>query len=306
MQLPAPAAWAWIPIVIGAALSQTVRNAAQRTISSTLGAWPATLVRFLYGIPFAILWLACTYALDPNARSIPDFTWSFAAWLSCGALSQIMATFFLLSAMAQRNFIVGVTFSKTEILQVALFAILFLNEVPTWMSAVAVIFATAGVVLLSFPPRAMIAGSGPLLSPAALLGLASGACFALANVTYRGAALALPGVSPWLIGAWGVVLAQTLQSAVLGSFLEWKQPGALHSILGAWRISLVAGACGALASIGWLTAFALRPAADVRILGLVEVFFSYVVSRRLFGENTSKLELSGMCLVIAGVVLVCL
>ncbi|MEO8133268.1 MAG: EamA/RhaT family transporter, partial [Betaproteobacteria bacterium] len=113
MQLPAPAAWAWIPIVIGAALAQTVRNAAQRTISSTLGAWSATLVRFLYGLPFAILWLGCVYLLDPDHRSVPDFNWAFGAWLMGGAMSQILATFFLLSAMAQRNFIVGVTFSKT-------------------------------------------------------------------------------------------------------------------------------------------------------------------------------------------------
>ena len=32
MQLPEMAAWAWIPIVISAALFQTIRNAAQRTI----------------------------------------------------------------------------------------------------------------------------------------------------------------------------------------------------------------------------------------------------------------------------------
>ncbi len=306
MQLPTPAVWAWIPIVIGAALFQTIRNAAQRTISSTLGAWSATLVRFLYGLPFAILWLACTYALEPSQHGIPDFNAPFLAWLVAGALSQIFATFFLLSAMAQRNFIVGVTFSKTEVLQVALFGILVLSEVPTWLTAFAVVFATLGVVLLSFPPKSAIAGKALLLSPAALLGLASGSFFALANVTYRGAALAMPGVSAWVIGAWGVVLAQIVQSVVLGGYLEWKQRGALAKILGAWRISVLAGACGALASIGWFTAFALRPAADVRILGLIEVFFSYVVSRRLFGENMSKLELAGMFLVMAGVVLVCL
>jgi len=47
----------------------------------------------------------------------------------------------------------------------------------------------------------------------------------------------------------------------------------------------VAGMMGAIASIGWMTATALRPAVDVRTLGLVEVLFSYLVSRRLFREQ---------------------
>ena len=54
MQLPAMAAWAWIPIVICAALAQTLRNAAQRTLTADVGTLPATLVRFLYGLPFAV------------------------------------------------------------------------------------------------------------------------------------------------------------------------------------------------------------------------------------------------------------
>ena len=122
----------------------------------------------------------------------------------------------------------------------------------------------------------------------------------------RGAALALPDTSPWLIGAYGVVLAQLLQTLLLGSFLLLRQPGALISIANAWKLSSVAGTLGALASIGWLTAAALRPAADVRTLGLVEVLFSYLVSSRLFSERLSPGELLGLALVSAGLVLICL
>jgi drug/metabolite transporter (DMT)-like permease len=115
----------------------------------------------------------------------------------------------------------------------------------------------------------------------------------------------LPGTSPWTIGAWNVLLAQALQSMLLGSYLMVRQPGALSAIARAWRMSSLAGTMGALASIGWLTAYAIRPAADVRTLGMVEVIFSFLVSHRLFKEQLSRTELAGLALVSVGLVVVC-
>lgn len=307
MQLPALAAWAWIPIVIWAAFAQTIRNATQRTLVAELGTLSATLVRFLYGLPFAFAWLLVVYRfLGPTgaALSWPPFTAAYAGWVFVGAAAQLAATAFLLQAMRQRNFIVGVTFSKTEVLQVGIFATIFLHELPTVWSALAMVIATVGVLLLSVPQK-VPGGARVWAGNAAWFGLGSGACFALSSVGYRGASLQWSGTSPWLIGAWAVVLAQSLQSVVLGSWLGLRAPGTLASIAKAWRLSLLAGMMGALASIGWLTATAMRPAGDVRTLGLVEVLFSYVVSRRLFNERMSASELTGLLLVSAGVLVVC-
>ncbi len=74
----------------------------------------------------------------------------------------------------------------------------------------------------------------------------------------------------------------------------------------AWRISAAAGTAGALASIGWFTAYALTSAANVRTLGMVEVVFSYVVSRRLMQEKVSRAEQGGLLLVLAGLAALCL
>jgi drug/metabolite transporter (DMT)-like permease len=71
-----------------------------------------------------------------------------------------------------------------------------------------------------------------------------------------------------------------------------------------WRISSLAGLMGALASMGWLTAYAMRSAVDVRVVGLVEVLFSYVLSRRVFVEPVSRTELAGILLVVLGIVLI--
>ncbi len=297
--------WAWVPIVLWAALAQTARNAAQRSLVAQAGTLGATLARFVYGLPFAAAWVLLLHAWSATAAPVPDFNVGYFAWLTLGAVSQLAATTFLLTAMKQRNFVVGVAYSKTEVLQVALLAAIFLHELPGWSTVLAIGLATAGVLMLSLAPAAGTR-AWAWTGPAALYGLASGGGFALASVGYRGAALALPEASPWLIGAWGVLFAQALQSLLLGSWLAWRAPSALQAMAAAWRISAAAGTAGALASIGWFTAYALTSAANVRTLGMVEVVFSYVVSRGLMQEKVSRAEQTGLLLVLAGLVALCL
>lgn len=300
--------WVWIPLTLWAALAQTARNAAQRSLTAELGTLAATLVRFLYGLPLAALCVvAVTWRLDSGPGRVPEFSGAYMAWLAMGALTQVGATAFLLLAMKERNFVLAVAYSKTEVLQVALFSAILLHELPGPLALAAMFAATCGVVLLSLPPggwRALRAGqgNGRLVG----YGLASGACFALASVGFRGASLALGDtVAPWVAGAWGVFWAQLLQSMVLGGWLLARQPGVAGAIARAWRMSMVAGSMGALASLAWFTAYAMRPASDVRTLGLVEVLFSYIVSRRVFRERLTRTEGVGLSLVVAGLVGIC-
>ena len=302
-------AYAWIPIVLWSALAQTARNAAQRSLVATAGTLGATLSRFLYGVPFAAAWVALLNAIPATHGDVPHFGPGYVLWLTVGALGQLAATVCLLAAMKQRNFVVGVAFSKTDALQVALFGSLFLHELPGWLVMVAIAIATTGVVLLSLPRKVHVLAEGGVRSwagLAALYGLGSGAGFALSAVGYRGAALQLPAVSPWLIGAWGVLWAQLLQSVLLGGWLAWRAPQSIRAIVHAWKVSLAAGGAGALASIGWFTAFALTSAANVRTLGIVEVVFSYLVSRRLMRERLTPMESAGLVLVGLGMVVLCL
>ena len=66
--------WLWVPVVLFAAAAQTVRNTAQRSLTTELGTLPATLVRFLYGLPFALVYLALLCLWLPAARVLPDFS----------------------------------------------------------------------------------------------------------------------------------------------------------------------------------------------------------------------------------------
>ena len=292
-----PPDWLWIPVTIWAAFAQTLRNAAQRSLTDTLGTLGATLVRFLYGLPFAALWLWLVHAV--GGFEIPAPNLRFAVWVVVGAVAQIVATALLLRVMAERNFALGVAYSKTEIIQVAVFGLAFLGDPLGPASIAAVICGTLGVLLLS--PAGW---GGGWMSRSALLGLASGAGFALSAVGYRGAALALEG-TPFLMAAAATLLAaQILQTLLLGGWMAARDPASVMRVLRAWRASLLAGFMGAAASAGWLTAFAIEPVAHVRTLGLVELVFSYAVSRRLFREKLSRRELGGMALLALGVMLV--
>lgn len=294
--------WLWIPITVWAALAQTVRNAAQRHLTAGLGTLGATLVRFLYGLPFAVLWLAVVAVLSGDPVPVPNL--SCILWGVVGAVAQIVATALLLRVMEDRNFTVGVAWSKTEIIQVAIFGAVLLGDPVTALATLSIVLATAGVVLFSFPGGG--ARLGVLMrswaSRTALLGLASGSFFAISAVGYRGAALALlPAPAP-ISAAVVLVAAQAIQVLLLGGWILWRDTDVMRRVVRAWRTSLLAGLMGTAASAGWFTAMAMEPVAHVRTVGLVELLFSYVVSRRVFDERLSRTERIGLALVTLGLV----
>jgi len=299
------AAWLWIPLTLCAAAAQTARNTAQRSLTQELGTLSATLARFLYGLPFAGLWLALLYWGPEKLPAAPSITAAYVGWIALGAFFQVAATATLLLAMRERNFAVAVTLSKTEVLQVALFSSILLYEFPTSLALLAMVLATAGVLLLSLPPRGQMLSLTAWASRSSLYGLACGACFALATVGFRGAALALEHDSPWVSGACGVFLAQTLQTVGLSVWIAWRSKRGLWPLLRAWRISLMAGSMGAIASLAWFTAYAMQSAGSVRTLGMIEVVFSYLVSRRFFSESFTRVEKIGIAVMLLSLLLIC-
>lgn len=295
--------WLWIPVTVWAAFAQTVRNAAQRSLAAELGTLGATLVRFLYGLPFAAIWFFAVEFFTGNP--VPEANPKFLAWVLIGSVSQIVATALLLRVMQERNFALGVAYSKTEVIQVALLAFVFLGDAVTVPLAIAVAIGTLGVLLLS-PQGLAIGWARSWTTRPALLGLASGAGFALSAVGYRGATLALGDAQFLLAAAFTLLVAQSVQTLLLGGWLLARAPATVAKVLRAWRRSLLAGFMGATASAGWFTAFALEPVAHVRTLGLVELVFSTAVSRRFFREHLSRRELGGIALLALGVAVITL
>jgi drug/metabolite transporter (DMT)-like permease len=289
--------WLWAVFTLIAAAGQTVRNAMQRELTKTLGTVGATHVRFLFGFPFAILFLAAvTIATGTALPSPPAIFWP---WVILGAGAQIFATALMLAAMGERSFVVTIAYIKTEPVQVALFGLIFLGDRLSGGMIAAILIATVGVIIMSLK-----AGSAPGDSwRPTLIGLASGAMFAFSAIGYRGAILSLNLPNFVMAATFTLAIGLVMQAAVLTSYLMLREPKVMHDIAAAWRPSLFAGFMGAAASQFWFLAFALATAASVRTLALVEVLFAQFVSHIVFGQPTSRRELIGIVLVVAGVLL---
>src|SRR5436309_14626994 len=142
----------WIPFTITAALGQVARNAMQRSLTGPLGTWGATNIRFLFGFPFSILFFAVVVAVSGDR--IPWPTASFWPWLLLGALCQIVGTGMMLLAMNDRSFVVTTAYLNTDAIQTAIFGFVFLGDHLTWLKVIAILIATAGVVVAALRPGA--------------------------------------------------------------------------------------------------------------------------------------------------------
>jgi len=287
--------WLWALFTVIAAGAQTARNAMQRELTGALGTVGATHVRFLFGLPFALLFLAVVTVASGAALPRPGP--AFWPWVIDGALAQIIATAFMLAAMHHRSFVVTIAYIKTEPVQVALFEFVLLGVVVTVPAAAAIVIATAGVVVISLRPGA------PGGAKATFLGLAAGSMFGLSAIGYRGAILSLHEQNYVMAATFTLGIGLVMQSVALSVYLWLNDRAVLAAIARAWRPSLLAGFLGAFASQFWFLAFALATAASVRTLALVEVLFAQAISRFIFGQPTSPREAAGIVLVVIGVAL---
>jgi drug/metabolite transporter (DMT)-like permease len=291
------APWLWVVFTIVASGAQTLRNAMQRELISVLGPVGATQVRFLFGLPFGVAFLVLVRL--GTGVEFPLLTPSVIAWTIFGALAQIVATALMLAAMRERSFVVAIAYIKTEAVQVALFALVFLGERPTPALMLAIILATTGVLLMSWRRGP---GAGAHSWKPAAFGLFGATFFALAAIGFRAAITNVPTPSFVMAASSVLALGLAMQTLLLLIYLLAIDRTAMMAILGAWRSSLFAGFMGALSSQFWYLAFALSTAARVRTLALIEVVFAQLVSLRMFREGMTRNELIGMALIVVAIV----
>ena len=291
---------AWIFLSIAAAAFQTLRFMLQKHLSmGTLSAGGATLARFFYSAPFVVgLVLAYVWATGQAVSGFSARFWLFALG---GGLSQILATWCVVALFAERNFAVGITFKKTEVIQTALVGLVVLGDRVSLAGLVAILVGLIGVLALSGG-----AGLRGALNRAAGLGLASGAFFAISAVGYRGATLEIASDDPLLRA--GVTLAVvTLSQAIgLSLWLAWREKGELARVIAARGTAVWMGLTGMGGSLCWFTAFTLQNAAYVFAVGQIEVVFSLLASVLFFRERISAREMVGIGLLTASILLLVL
>jgi len=287
----------WIPATIFASGFQVARNAFQRGMMGATGPWGATLVRFLFGLPFSLVFVAVVSVAVPTAH--PDFGRAFWSASITGATAQVLATAALLVAMNRAGFAVGTALQQSSLPLAAVVGLIVFHDHLSGLAWLGVLITTAGLAVLTWPKHA----TGPKPVSGALFGLLSGLFFGFSLNAYRHSGLALEPNHRIYAAIVSLAVVQAMQSAVLTAILAVRDPKALRAIAVGWRESVAAGLCGAIASSGWFIALALAPAAPVRAVGVIEAPMAAVAARRLFAERLHLQQILAGGAVLAGVLL---
>lgn len=295
----------WAAITVASAFLQNVRSALQKHLKGRMGSTGATFVRFGYGVPFALLYLALLHVLLD--RPLPAANAEFAVWAVIGAFAQIAATFLLVHLFSFRNFAVGTAYSRTEPAQAAIIALALFGETITQSVVLAIVISVVGVMLISVA-RTQVTLKSLLLSVAsrtALIGLMSGLLFGVSGISYRQASLALapslPAPDSVMQASFTLVVVIIVQTVSMLGWMLLRDRAELKRVVEAWRPALLVGFVGATASFGWFTAMTLQQVAVVKALAQVEMLFTFASSVFVFKEKITPLELAGWLLIVLGI-----
>lgn len=289
--------WLWVPFTLAAALAQVLRNAVQSRLTARIGTLGGTQVRFVFGLPFALVLFALFCGL--SGEPLPMLSHAALGWALLGGMAQIVATGLMLVVMGKRDFGVAYAYIKTEPVTVALMGLVLLGDRLPVLGWTAVAVVTCGVVLASLRKgdgAHRLAELKPML-----VGVGSGALFGLSAIAFRGAIDAVPAGGFMMRSLLMLVISLAMQTGMLCGWFALRDWAPLTRSLSEWRLSIVAGALGALASAGWFISFSLTIAANVRTLALIEMPVVALVSRQLSGRWISGREAIGFVLITGGV-----
>ena len=289
----------WIVVTIIAAFFQNLRSSFQKKINKNVSTIASTYVRFSFALPFALV-LFFIYFRDISVINEILSQPGFLINVTLASIFQVIFTFVLLYLFKFSNFVVGTSLSKTEVVQVAIFEYLILNEKLSKLGISGIIISTLGVIILSIKDLKYFLHN--LFSKTTLIGLISGLFLALSIVYFRSAALSLENfnsnfekvISTLLFG----LLIPTIILTIYLLIFEKKEFKKLYN--DKYDCMLI-GIGGFFASLSWFYAFTLIQASFVRAVGQIELLFSYFSSKYLFKEKIKLTEILGIFIFVIGV-----
>ena len=296
----------WIPITIFAAFMQNIRSALQKYIKEYLSTAGAAYVRFIYALPLALVLLGVL--VFQFGYDLPRINLEFLIYCLLGSLTQALFTFILLYLFSLRNFAVGTTFSKTEILQIAILGLILLGDEVSLFGVGAIVVGMTGVVILSTAQTSVTLSNlaTSLFEKSTLVGLICGAFLGSSVVFFRGATLALEDGDVMIRATFTLSVALIIQTIMMGIYLLLHEPGQMTAVFRHWKPASAVGIAGFLGSMGWFTAFTLQNAAYVRAVGQIELIFTFIASVVYFREKTSAMELAGIALILMAIITIVL
>jgi len=296
----------WVWVTIAAAAAQTVRGAGQRGLKAKLGDYGASLIRFSYAIPFAWAWVFVYRGVA--AQPVPDWHMPFVLWVTIAAVMQIIFTVTLVMLFSHRSFAAGTAFSKTEVIQAAIFEALIIGFVVSLQVGLAIVIGVIAVFFLSLAKSSLTFKNlvQSLFTRQTAIGLASGASLGFCTVAYRAATDSLEGADLMMRASLTGGVSVLIQTSLLGSFMWVRARDQLIASFVEWRASLIVGLSGAVATVCWFYAFSAHAVAPVRAIGQIELLFVLGISYFYFREKPSWQELVAMVFLVISIIMVLL
>ena len=295
----------WIFASLMAATLQTVRFMLQKVLSRTqLSTAGATFSRFCYSAPF--LWGGVIIYFLKSETEPPELSFWFWIFASLGGVAQILATVCVVALFKSRNFAVGITFKKTEVIQAVLVGLILLQEGVSLEGFGAILIGLLGVLLLSDQAGISDAQTHRFFNLATGLGIMSGFLFAISAVAYRGATLEVSMPSAMTTAMITLLSVVTLQVVFMSVWIYLREPGQLVAVWKARKSAVWIGLTSMGGSFGWFTAFSLQNAAYVKALGQIELLLSMAAGYFFFHEKLTVREFAGVGFLALSIVILVL
>ena len=203
----------------------------------------------------------------------------------------------MIRAFDARDYAIGTVYTKTEVVQVAVFSLVFLGESLRPVGWLATVVCFAGVVVLRRRTQ-RVAGRRP--------GRAAG--HRRRRVLRAGAVASAPPRSRFdsgsVVARALVTLAvmNTMQIVMHGGYLVAREREQARLAVVHWRSSSIVGLLSVCGSACWALAFTLQNAARVRTFGQIELLITFAVAHFWLGERHGRREYLASGLVLTGVV----
>ena len=293
----------WIIITIVAAFSQNIRSTYQKKLKSKMSNISSTYTRFLFGLPFVLIYFLFLYNFTNSTFLIESININFIKLCFIGGISQILATFLLIKMFSYNNFSVATSYSKTEPIQAALIGFIILSESISLLGLIGIIIGIIGIVITSIN---VVELKYSFKNYTILYGLFSGSLFGLSAVLFRSASHSLYSQDYLLTSSFTLLVAITIQTLILSIYILYRDKQQFNLLFSNSSDAFVVGFFGALASICWFYAMSIQNVAYVRALGQIELIFSLLISYSYFKEKISLNQIIGIFVIFISLIIILL
>jgi drug/metabolite transporter (DMT)-like permease len=293
----------WIIITIVAAFSQNIRSTYQKKLKSKMSNISSTYTRFLFGLPFVLIYFLFLYNFTNSTFLIENININFIKLCFIGGISQILATFLLIKMFSYNNFSVATSYSKTEPIQAALIGFIILSESISLLGLIGIIIGIIGIVITSIN---VVELKYSFKNYTILYGLFSGSLFGLSAVLFRSASHSLYSQDYLLTSSFTLLVAITIQTLILSIYILYRDKQQFNLLFSNSSDAFVVGFFGALASICWFYAMSIQNVAYVRALGQIELIFSLLISYSYFKEKISLNQIIGIFVIFISLIIILL